>query len=38
MPKQFDVEFKQRAVRLVNDRLAVDETMSLTKVIGVIAK
>lgn len=38
MPKQFDVEFKQRAVRLVNDRLAVDETMSLTKAIGVIAK
>ena len=26
------------AVCLVNDRLAADETMSLTKVIGVIAK
>ncbi|RRC95903.1 transposase [Schaalia canis] len=38
MPKQFDVEFKQRAVRLVNDRLAADKTMSLTKAIGVIAK
>ncbi|SPT52523.1 Uncharacterised protein [Actinomyces bovis] len=38
MPKQFDLEFKQRTVRLVNDCLAADETMSLTKAIRMIAE
>ena len=36
-PKRFSPEFKSRAVRLVSDRLASEQTVSLTSVLREVA-
>lgn len=37
MPKRFSPEFKSRAVRLVSDRMASEQTVSLTSVLREVA-